>query len=75
MSEPLDLHYKPGLHIFLFFLFFILLNWPFTIMAVDHAPGSAFFLYAFATWLILVFAMFIVSIDYRRRIHSVSRKE
>lgn len=75
MSEPADFTYKNSIHIFLFFLFFILLNWPFITVATRHADGGGFFLYAFAIWSILVLSMFIAGMTYSRRIDSPPHEE
>ncbi len=75
MSEPVDFKGKTSLHIFLFFLFFILFTWPFMTVAIHQTPGSAFFVYAFTIWTILVLAMFIASFYYHKKINSLPHKE
>jgi len=75
VSEPLDVKPKTSFHIFLFFLFFTLFTWPFITVAIHHTPGSAFFVYAFTIWLILILAMFIASSHYHKKINSIPHKE
>lgn len=68
MSEPVDIEHKAGLHIFLFCLFFVLLNWPFILVITGPDRGGAPFLYAFAVWAVLVFVMLGITVWYRERI-------
>ncbi len=60
MKRFTDMLRKPEFHVFLFFIFFVLFNWPFLSIG-EKEKNEVLFIYLFVVWGVVICLLFLVA--------------